>query len=117
MARKLNTQKDLPGMENRRIPDLHEKIILLHAVRKQRMELTTREVALAEEVRILMEKYDKQESGYRIDGVEAEYVLEPAKPKIKVKVQEEAEADETKPGEVTEGGVDNFEMSGEATHQ
>jgi hypothetical protein len=95
------TQKALPGLEDRRLEDLHEKSILLYAVRKQRMELTTREVALADEVRILMEKYKKQESGYHIDGVDVEYVLDPAKPKIKVKVEADGEEDETKPSEVT----------------
>ena len=88
-------------MENRRLDDLHEKSILLYAVRKQRMELTQKEVTLADEVRILMEKYKKQEAGYHIDGVDVEYVLEPAKPKIKVKVEADEEADETKPSEAT----------------
>jgi hypothetical protein len=74
-------------MENRRLDDLHEKSVLLFAVRKQRMELTQKEVALADEVRVLMEKYEKQEVGYHIDGVEVEYVCEPSKPKIKVRVE------------------------------
>ncbi len=113
------TQKALPGMENRRLDDLHEKSTLLYAVRKQRMELTTREVALADEVRILMEKYEKQETGYHIDGVDVEYVLEPAKPKIKVKVEADEAADETKPGEVQkvspQDGAD-FDESQAAVH-
>jgi hypothetical protein len=102
MARKSKSQNDLPGMENRRLEDLHEKSMLLYAVRKQRMELTQKEVALADEVKILMEKYDKQESGYHIDGVDVEYVVEPAKPKIKVKVEADVEVDRTKSSEVTE---------------
>lgn len=101
MPRGKKSQADLPGMENRRLDDLHEKAIELEAVRSQRMELTQRETALADEVRILMEKYDKQESGYKIDGVEVEYLPPDGKPKIKVRVEKESD-DETKPGEVTE---------------
>jgi hypothetical protein len=93
-------QADLPGMENRRLDDLHEKSTLLYAIRKQRMELTKKEVELAGEVVALMEKYEKQESGYHMDGVDVEYVPPDGKAKVKVKVESDEEADETQPSEV-----------------
>jgi hypothetical protein len=98
--RSTKPQKDLPGMEDRQIPELHQKLILLDAVRKQRMKLTTRETELNEECRLLMEKNKKKESGYDIDGVHAEYKLKDPKVVISVKVDPDAALDETKPGEV-----------------
>lgn len=107
MARPRNM--DLPGMENRRIPDLHEKGTLLEAVRTERMELTKKETDLAQEVQALMEKYKKTEKGYHCDGLDIEYIPgEMPKPKIKVRVALDPEATDTgeQPADIGDG--DNF---------
>lgn len=90
MTRNRRPQKSLPGMENRRLDELHQKLIELDAVRKQRMEFGRREIQLNDECRILMEKYEKKDSGYNIDGVHGEYTVKDPKVVIHVKIDGEA---------------------------
>jgi|WetSurMetagenome_2_1015567.scaffolds.fasta_scaffold798488_2 hypothetical protein len=86
---------DLPGMENRRISELHDKGAMLEAVRTKRMDYQKQEADLQAEVLMLMEKHKKTENGYHCDGVDIEYIPgEPSKPKIKVRVALNPEATE-----------------------
>lgn len=98
-------QKDLPGMENRRIEPLHTKAIEYYAVMRERMRLTEKEVELKKEVLSLYEKVGKGAAGYHCDGVDVEYdpgEPKPATPSIKVKVTkaEAEDDDETQSSEV-----------------
>jgi hypothetical protein len=101
MARKPKNL-DLPGMEDRKLTDLHEKALEYAAVRDERMVLTKKESELKAELIPLMQKYGKDK--YCIEGVEIE--LQPGEPSIKVKVTK----DDTEEGE---GDGDGAGGSGE----
>jgi hypothetical protein len=101
MPRGKKNQKDLPGMEDRRLDDLHAKLIELDAVRVQRMKLTSQESELAEQCIVLMEQYHKDECGYEYDGVKAEVVPPDGKKKIKVKIALDPAATEGDPAAVS----------------
>ena len=75
-------------MENRQIPELHEKAVEYDAIKTRRMKLTEEESRLKQEILALMEQYGKEETGYNMDGIEIEYI--PGKttdPKVKVKIR------------------------------
>ncbi len=97
----------LPGMESTRLDEMHNKAIELEAVRRNRMELTRQETALADELIALGDKYHKRENGYHCEGVDVEFEYpELPKPKVKVRVQKaEAQAEipaEAKPEEAAQ---------------
>lgn len=79
-------QKDLPGMEERRIPELHTAAENYAEVRDERMILTKKEVELKDELLGMMKKHGKE--SYKFDDVEIKVVHE--KEKVKVKIHKEA---------------------------
>ena len=82
-------QTDLPGMEERRIPDLHSAAERYAEVRDERMELTKAEVEQKQRLIELMHKHEKQE--YRFDDVEIKLVVEKEKVKVKIRGKEATE--------------------------
>ncbi len=80
-------QADLPGMEERKIPDLHKAAEEYAAVRDERMELTKEEVKLGEKVLELMHEHKKKV--YRFEDVEIKVVVESEKAKVKIKKEKE----------------------------
>lgn len=86
--------KDLPGMEDRAIKDLHEAAIDYDKKKKLRMAATKEEVDAKKAVRDLMHKHKRTKYAY--DGVSVE--LEPPdgedKVKVKVTTDDEPEPDE-----------------------
>ena len=97
MARKLK-QKDLPGMENRRIEPLHAKAVEYDGIKQQRMELTKQEADLKKEIVALISANEiLRERGYHCEGVDIDYdpgIAEP-KPDIKVRIAIDPEATES----------------------
>lgn len=92
---KVEKTKDLPGMEDRVIQDLHDAALEYDSVKKQRMKLTAEEVKKKTAVRDLMHKHKRKHYAY--DGIEV--TLEPPDGDDKVKVvvksaEAEADADE-----------------------
>ncbi len=81
-------QQNLPGVVQE-IPEIEEKGRQLAEVRKQRMELTRREVALAEELIPLMHQHKLTD--YENAGVHVKVVT--GEEKVKVKVESIAEDD------------------------
>ena len=75
-------QNNLPGLEDRRIADLHEAAEEYVKYRDKRQELTTKEVELKQELLRLMHKHKKTE--YRCDGVEVSIVMEEETVKVKL---------------------------------
>lgn len=75
--------KDLPGMEDRAIKDLHEAAIAYDDAKKRRMKLTEEEVEKKAKVRELMHHYKR--THYAYDGIEI--TLEPPDGEEKVKVK------------------------------
>lgn len=75
--------KDLPGMEDRAIKDLHEAAIDYDTKKKARMAASRDEVEAKGRVRDLMHKHKRTK--YAFDGVSIE--LEPPDGEDKVKVR------------------------------
>lgn len=75
-------QRDLPGMEERRIPDLHAAAEVYADTRDSRMDLLNREVELKEELLGLMRKHGKKV--YLYDSVEIRVVHENETVKVKI---------------------------------
>jgi len=88
MAKKAN-QKDLPGMENRRISELHDAALEYAAIRDERMELSKKESDLKGELLSLMHKHKK--NSYILEGVEI--YIENSEETVKVKVHKSGEPD------------------------
>jgi len=85
-------QKDLPGMSDRKIPELHAAAEAYVQVRDERMELTKREVEAKERVLKLMHENRKKE--YRYEDVTIIIVPEAETVKVKLKkAEEDAESD------------------------
>ena len=80
-------QQDLPGMADRKIPELHKAAEEYADVRDRRMELTKEEVAAKEEVLKQMRSHKKEV--YKFDDVEIKVVHE--KESVKVRVKKDAE--------------------------
>ena len=90
MARKKQTE-ELPGMESpARIPELHALAIELYDLQNERMDLTKREKAKREEVRVELEK--RSMTDYVADGWEL--YLEAGTPKVKVRRDADDEEEE-----------------------
>jgi hypothetical protein len=78
-------------MENRAIADLQAKALEYAAARDQRMELTTKETKLKEELMDLMKKHRKD--SYQCEGIEISIVHGEDTVKVKVhKADEEKDA-------------------------
>jgi hypothetical protein len=90
-------QKSLPGMEDRKITALDNAALSYDEVKKQRMELTEREVEAKELVRSLMHKEGKK--AYKHNGITI--TLEPEGEKVKVKVKAAGEEDDEDESAVT----------------
>ena len=86
-----NKQEDLPGMEDRRIEDLHTKALQYVAIRDSRMELTEQESGLKGELLDLMKKHKKEK--YICEGVEIMRVHEEETVKVKVHRSKEEQED------------------------
>ena len=84
-------QKDLPGMEERRIPELHAAAEEYAEHRDERMEALQEEVKLKEKLIALMHKHGKTE--YAFGEVEIKLVTEKEKVKVKILGKEEKGAD------------------------
>jgi len=78
---------DLPGMADRRIPELHEAALIYCGIRDERMSLTEKEVAAKKEVQEVMHRFNMK--SYVFEGVEIS--LEPGEESVKVKVHKTAE--------------------------
>jgi hypothetical protein len=76
-------QKDLPGMTDRKIKDLHEKAEEYADVRDQRQALTPKEVALKAELLSLMKKHKLDKYAY--NGVEVERITEEETVKVRIR--------------------------------
>lgn len=86
-----NKQSDLPGMEDRRIEDLHTKALKYVSIRDSRMELTEQESGLKQELLDLMKKHKKEK--YVCEGVEIMCVHEEETVKVKVHRSKEEKED------------------------
>lgn len=82
-------QNELPGIDDRKIPDLHEAALVYEELKQQRMALTPKEVAAKETVLTLMKKHKKKT--YRCNGVEVDLVQETETVKVRVKSGDEDE--------------------------
>jgi hypothetical protein len=78
----MKQQKDLPGMEDRKLADLVDSAEEYAKIRDKRQDLTKREVELKSDLLALMHKYKKKE--YVFDGIEIRVVLEEETVKVKV---------------------------------
>jgi hypothetical protein len=81
-------QADLPGMESRMFPDLHEEARAYAEIRDERMELNKRESELKERVKKLMHSHDLKVYRYE----EVEILLEAGEEDVKVRVKEKTKA-------------------------
>ncbi len=81
MPKKID-QKALPGMEERRIEDLHAAALDYVSVRDARMALTEKEVEAKQKVLDAMNKHKRK--SYTCEGVEIIFVA--GEPTVKVKV-------------------------------
>jgi len=81
-------QKDLPGMEERKIPDLHAAAEDYAEIRDERMALTEKEVPAKANLLELMHKHGKET--YKYEDVEISVVHE--EETVKVKIHREKEA-------------------------
>lgn len=90
MAARKGKQEPLPGMEQRRITELHSKALEYVAVRDERMDLTAKEAALKGELLALMRKHKKD--SYICEGVEI--YREMSEETVKVKVHKSDEEDD-----------------------
>lgn len=75
-------QGDLPGMEDRSIPELVDKAKQYVDVRNDRQDLTRRESELKQDLLGLMHRHKKTE--YIHDGVEIKIVVEEETIKVKL---------------------------------
>jgi hypothetical protein len=85
-------QKELPGMEDRKLPDLVAAANAYVKIRDKRQDLTKREVELKLDLLGLMHKHKKTD--YVFDDVEIHVVMEKETVKVKVKHDEEEEETE-----------------------
>ena len=83
-------QQDLPGMSERKIPDLHAAAESYAEGRDERMAHTKREVELKTRLLELMHKYKK--TVYQFDDVKIEVV--PEGEKVRVRIKKDGDADE-----------------------
>lgn len=97
-------QQDLPGMENRRIEEIHLKAIEYDALKQQHKDLTEKLTAAKRDLLGLMERFEMQERGYSIEGVSVEYVPgKPSEPSVKVTIRL-GDADTLEDGQPGESG-------------
>lgn len=89
---KKEKQDDLPGMEERKIPDLHKAALNYVEIRDERMELTKEEVTRKSKVLALMKKHKRD--SYLCDGVEITIIHEEETVKVKVKDKDSESAGE-----------------------
>lgn len=80
-------QEDLPGMENRRLKDLHEAALDYAEKRDERMALSVEEVELKQRLLKLMHKHKLE--NYDFEGVHIELVHEEETVKVRVKAAKE----------------------------
>jgi hypothetical protein len=85
------TQKELPGMEDRRLEDLVEKATDYVKIRNKRQDLTKREVELKSDLLALMHKHKRKD--YVFEDIEIHVVMEEETVKVKIH-KEEAEEEE-----------------------
>lgn len=83
-------QNELPGMEDRKLKDLHDAALEYAEIRDQRMALSAQEVELKTSLLALMHKYKKE--SYVYDGIEINIVHEEETVKVKVKAAEKEAA-------------------------
>jgi hypothetical protein len=84
-------QEDLPGMEERKIPDLHKAATAYAGIRDERQELSLREVEAKQKLLDLMHKHEKEE--YNFDGIRNWIEHESETVKVRVKAKEEEDED------------------------
>jgi hypothetical protein len=75
----------LPGMEDRGIPEIHAAAINYDEVKKERMELTEKEVSLKSNLLVLMKQHKLE--NYNYAGIEVSIESKPAEETIKVRVK------------------------------
>lgn len=75
---------DLPGMSDRRIPEIHEAALVYVGYRDERMDLNKKEIAAKEELKAIMHRMNMK--AYVFEGVEVTLEPIPADEELKVKV-------------------------------
>ena len=82
-------QKDLPGMEARKLPELHAAAESYAEVRDERMELTKQEVVLKKKLVDLMHKHDKKQ--YKFENVSILLVIEEETVRVRIRKPKDGE--------------------------
>lgn len=75
-------QKALPGMDDRRLDDLHEAAEEYADIRDQRMALTPKEVELKSNLLKLMKRHGKK--SYHFNGLEIDVIVESEKVRVHI---------------------------------
>lgn len=83
-------QADLPGLENRKLKDLHETALTYAEKRDERQALLAEEVDLKQRLLTLLKKYKMDH--YEYNGVVVDRVMEQETVLVKVKSKDEEEA-------------------------
>jgi len=111
MSRKRKeVQEELPGMQDRRIEELHTAALLYASKRDERMALGRVEAQLKDELQALMHKHEKE--SYIFEGVEVRLVKEEETVKVKVK---ESATEERPP--ISGEEIADLEAQADATFQ
>lgn len=115
-------QKALPGMDDRRLNDLHETAISYAEIRDQRMGLSVQEVDAKKTLLVLMKKHKKEH--YQYQGVIIDIVHEKENVKVKIKVdggedqEDQVKQDQADFADVDESGSsDEVEEAEEGTDE
>jgi hypothetical protein len=88
-ATKRAKQKDLPGMEARRIGELDQAALDYAQGRDERMEMTKQEVELKTVLIALMHRFGKKT--YKYEDIEIELVPEGEKVRVRIAKKDEEE--------------------------
>lgn len=82
-------QKELPGMEDKKLEDLEAAAVEYAEGRDERMEMTKKEVELKTNLMGMMHRYKKKT--YVCDGIEINVVPEGEKVKVRIHKEKEEE--------------------------
>jgi len=89
---KAKQQQELPGMEEREIPELEDKGYEYLKARNKRQDILKKEVELKGDLLSLMKKHKKHD--YVRDGIEIHVVAESETVKVRVRKEGESEEEE-----------------------
>ena len=83
-------QVELPGLENRKLKDLHETALTYAEKRDERQALLTEEVDLKQRLLTLLKKYKMDH--YEYNGVTVDRVMEEETVRVRIKSKDKDEA-------------------------